>query len=402
MVRLKSLLYLLFINILIVSPTLAQMEVNGTLDFSVRQGGANSSYVDNGVQYEYRHLHMALHEFNLTFFAPVDESFSVEARVKTDTWKTDELNDPSLDIAVLNWTPLETPFSASIGMFTSPFGLFPQEQYQFQRSFIAPPLAYSWYLPLSDRQGFSPDINTFSNNGLDVGRMSTMSYQTSVTGFQFDWVLVEDKYLLQTAITNGAPSATEEWSNQADAAIISRLNYNVTSYWTHGFSVAYGSFMSRDGSYLPDVTNPTIYRQMLMGSDFQIFAGPFTFQGEFIWSRWNVPRFGTTQFHTDSNGITHVKPALWTGYFDMRIDFPETNGFYIAARVDGIHSILMSDPLFTNKIRWFKDTTRGSVAMGKQFSESVLAKAVYSNQVTPLEDPGVSRYVLQGIVSVIF
>jgi len=394
-----SVLLILFISTFAAN---AQIEMNGTVDISLRSAGANSNYITNNIVYEYRRTHLYLNELNLAIFAPVDQNFSVEARLKIDTHQTDELNDPKLDMAVLNWTPLDSPISLSLGRFVSPFGLYPKQQYNFQRSFITPPLAYSYYLPLSDIQGYAPHINTTYNNGLTLGRTSTMSYETLVTGIELDWEINSEKLNLQTAIVDAAPSATKEWSNQFNSAIISRLQWELTSYWSQGFSLSYGSFMNRSSNYLPNLNNPTIFRQMLAGSDLTIYAGPFTFTSEFIWSKWSAPRFGLNQFLTNSSGIITVHPALWSGYFDIRVDFPETNGLYFAVRADGIHSIMMTDPQSTDQIRWFKDTTRGSIAAGKLLSESILFKLVYSNQVSPLQADGTALWTLYAMTSVVF
>ena len=88
---------LIFLPILL----MAQVEINGTLDLSVSQGGKDSRFITNELANEFQNLHMSIHQLNLFVFAQVTDDFFVNVRLQWDTWGTGKLNrEPRLSLAV--------------------------------------------------------------------------------------------------------------------------------------------------------------------------------------------------------------------------------------------------------------------------------------------------------------
>lgn len=379
------------------------IEFNATLDITANMAGKASSFLSNEIPPTYRDPHILIHEANFIVFAPVDEDLSVEMRLRADSRGSGALHSPALALAVLNYTPVDRPWSVSAGRFVTPFGLHPARQLQVQRTFIANPLAWGYFLPISDRMGYAPGMTQGVYGEDDVG-MTTLGFDGLSSGIRYDWS-DPDGRALHIALANATPCAPSEWTDQFNGALIGRYEWQASDELTQGLSLSWGSFMQQDYDIDPFLRNPPQYRQLALGTDWTWIRGIFTLQGELIASQWKVPRFADSTFAADPAKPLvpyTVKPTLATGYLDTRVDLPTRTFSYVAARIETMQFLPMNDPLASSKHDWARSVVRWTVGGGFNLTHSLRIKASFSNQMLRNEPKPVSDWAFRLMATVVF
>jgi hypothetical protein len=385
----------------------AQVEWNGTLDLSYGLGGENSRFALNHVTREHRRAHMAIRQINLALFAPLEEEFSVEARLTADDWEPGDPGAPELRLGVVNYNPLGRRWTLSAGRFVTPFGRFPAKQYLFERSFAVPPALYGGLLVnLSDARGFWPEAGEEGDWGEEDVGVGIVSPYTLATGFVLDWWAdAERGRELQVAVANSAPSSHRAWTDVFSPALVVRHGWNGEQL-AGGVSAAFGGWMVQE-DFAVHLREPASYRQILAGVDGAAALGPLSLEAEAAWARWNAPRWvsasgavGSGQFAADPltpNEPYEVTPSLVAGYFTARVDIPvRATSFYLAGRIETVQFLTMEDPVTLNStgesaIEWDRNLLRWSFAAGTPLGEHLHAKASWTDQVrsgepTPRDD----------------
>jgi hypothetical protein len=395
------------LSILIMTKSFAQIEWNGVLDFAASMSGKNSTFVGNGIANEYRLTHLSIDQFNLILYAPVDLEMSVEAGIRIDSWGTGKLNQPSLSFAVLNYAPIEKRSSWSIGRFVTPFGNFHQRQFAFNRSFVTSPLAYSYFVNLSDKRGIWPEAGDNGAYGVDDVGTTALGLEGLSTGILYINKTEYQGSNVQFAITNSTPSSIEKWTNQFGLAFTGRFGWWQTEKWEQGISITWGSYMSKDESISPNLPNTEKYKQTALGTDWNYQSGLITINGEIIWSRWSAPRFDnlTGGFAFDLDNPDQVKtviPSLVTGYIDIIYNFIFIDNLYFAARAETMKFSKLNDPLKANLSGWDRDISRFSFGFGKPINEAVHFKFSYCNQMQSNVETDLKDWSIRSVLTVMF
>lgn len=362
--------------------------LGGTLDLTTGMAGEDSRFSTNELPPNHRDPHILLHEFNLIYFAPIDDEFSIEARLRIDSRTDGNPGDPYLPLIVLNWIPLDYTYFFSLGRFPTPFGLHPAKQLQRDRTFIAQPLPWGYFLPISENRGYSPTLPTRGYRINDIGT-TALGFEALSTGIRYDWWnKAGSRFAL--ALTNAAPSSPDGTVDQYSAALVMRYSMKTSDQIEVGFSGAWGSFMEQDVSIRPILENTQQYRQLAIGADWTMTEGMLTLSGEMMGSQWILPRYMNGQFFAasgDSTKPTPVKPTLFGSYVDARLDFPTRYPVFAAGRFETLQFFQMNDPALGRKVQWEDDIIRWTLAAGMELTPGLTLKASYSDQFARDEQP---------------
>ena len=384
----------------------AQIQFNGTLDAGISSGGSASEFISNGITHDYRFLHFSIPQVNLLAFAPINNTWYFEARLQSDTWGNGVLRYPRFTLANVTYADSDKDYSISIGRFQSVLGFYSSRNLLIDRTFLELPLSYSYYISISDVYGFWENARYQNNYSSSDGLMTTVYFGGYSTGFRWDWEIVENKVLLQTAMTTVSPGSGRDYSNLGNAALTSRLILNPSIEWQFGISASHGSFMQlvQGENNAIRVNNPLEqYRQTLVGLDFRYGFGFWEIIGESIYSNWNVPGIlnGTGwEFEGNSNTLNTFNLSNIGTNLDIKFEPPFVTGSYIAFRFDHLNFI-EAHPNETNLYGtddWDKDKIRYSLAIGYKLARNVEAKILVSEQ-TPMDT---SLYTFRAMITTFF
>lgn len=402
----KKLLLALILIVSSSSTLLAQVQINGTFDAGVSSGGSESAFISNGIHNEYRFLHFSIPQVNLLMFTPINNSFYFEARLQSDTWLDGTLRAPRFTLANVTYADPGKDYSISVGRFISNFGFYPSRNLTIDRTFLDLPLAYSYYVSMSDVYGFWDNARYQNNYSAEDGIMTSVYFGGYSTGLKFDWIIKENKALLQTSLTTVSAGSGRDYSNLGNLALTSRLILNPTIYWQFGFSASHGSFMQLEpGENSAVRLNNSLeqYRQSLLGFDFRYGLGFWEVIGEVILSNWSVPgNIGDLGWQFEGNGNTLKTYNLSNvgSNLDIKFEPPFLSASYIAFRVDHLNFI-SAHPIQNNQYGtedWDKDKFRYSAAFGYKWARNVETKILVSEQ-TPFDT---SLYTFRAVLTAFF
>ena len=394
------------ISILVLAGTAAaQLELTGSLDVEISVGGKDSQFITNEINNEFRKPHVGIHQFNLFIFAPIDESFFVNARLQMDTWGSGKLNNPRLTIASLTWERENSPIRITVGRFINPFGLYPQRQLTQDNPFNHVPLAYGYFVNISEIRGFWPRLTYSGNYGSDDVGLNTVYFGGYTNGLLFNWEVIRNILVVDVAASNVAIASSSNYTNRNNYAGIVRLGFQPFIFWNQGISVSYGTFMQRD-EMNQDFEQIEKYNQLVIGTDLILSYSYFEISGEFIYSSWKVPGFSDNAFKLTSRGeLAEFSLENYSYYIDLKIEPPFLPGSYLAARYDRLSFIDFDHPQATTRIdvpHWDNDVKRYTVAIGYKLSRSVLLKLSYMDQKTDWLDWEPDDYAYRAILNMTF
>ncbi|MBC8045153.1 MAG: hypothetical protein IAF08_17065 [Rhizobacter sp.] len=383
----------------------AQVEWSGTADAEFSIGGKNSNFISNDIASDYRGAHFSIYQLNLFLFAPVNEEFSIIARVQFDTWGTGTLNAPRLTLASIVWQAAESPLSITAGRFISPFGLYARRQLQRDNLFASSPLLYGYFTNISDKRGLWPQAGSSGAYGRDDVGLSTLYFGGYATGVSVNYVFIPNQLALEVAVTNSALASQSDYTNLSNVAGVARLGFSPAPFWQQGVSVSYGGFMQRDAvnQFFGGLEN---YSQLAVGTDIILGYAFFELSGEAVYASWRVPRFSNNQFSaTPQLELLTYTPANYAAYLDLKIELPFLIGSYVAFRYDKIGFFYYDDPLTGARAVWDNDVTRLSLAAGYKFTRNVLLKVAASTQTVRgavSNESNLENYALRTLLTVSF
>lgn len=382
--KITSLLIIVFFNVSITS-ALAQLQLNGSVDFEFTQAGDNSRFINNNVPSDFNEFNLAVTQLNAFLFAPISDQFFFESRVQLDTWGSGRLNPPRIALASITWDNPENNYIIKFGRFISPFGFYPQRQLSTDRVFINTPLGYSYFTNISDIRGFWPQAGQNVNAEYQVGDVGlpTIYFGGYTTGIGTTWEISKDKIFLDAAITNGTPITIEDRSSLPNLAGIARIQFNPSIYWNQALSFSYGNFLQADGvnEAVREENNFQKYTQLLLGTDTKIAFTYFEVIAEAIYSNWKVPGFIGNSFDTDgSNNLREYSVSNISGNIDLKYEPPSFTGGFLAFRAEYLSFFDAEDPQTGNNFEWDQNVSRLTGAIGYKLTRNILAKASYSEQ----------------------
>jgi hypothetical protein len=359
------------------SQTSVQFNVLGDLGFSI--AGDKSHYYYNGIDEDHTAARIKLSQLNLIAKINFDEQWIFNSRLLLERDKDlsfDKFQIPQLN---LQWLSKQRKIGLTAGIFTNPFGSFNEKQLSTERDFIGLPLAYAFYVNISDKIGFMEgmgDVNKTAIDGSVQWGSSIVYYGGYSAGTLFSWNIKPTKINWKIALVTGASNLQQRFTDPLNIGLVSRLKTQPTYFWEQGFSVSHGSFLRRSevSNQLNDLGQ---FRQTIIGTDYKLGHGFFEFSGEIMWAHYSAPVFifednafesGTYQSTQKFNNVA--------AYLDVKYEPPFLQGSYFAYRIDG----LAFGKINNSDEPWDNDVLRHSLAMGYHITQNFLIRVMASTQ----------------------
>jgi hypothetical protein len=319
-----------------------QVQLNATADLELMKGGANSHYYINGIHKDLKDWTVLPLELNLAGRVDFSPQWAVNLRLQVERDEGKSFNTFRLAQANVQWTLRESPFQFTLGRFITPFGLFPGNQMSINRLFVDVPLAYGYFVNVSDQIGWVEGLGEASTiliGGRNEWGLPVLYYNGYSNGLHGRWAIRHDKAVWDLALVTSAPNRV--WNLKTDPlnfGVVSRLHLQPTYFWKQGISLSHGSFFQRhplNGA----LTDPNRYRQTLAGLDFILGFGHFEFSGELIAAFYRTPAYDKTnqRFVESAPGqLLELNLNNLSAYVDAKYEFPFLVGTYVAYRVEAL------------------------------------------------------------------
>jgi hypothetical protein len=373
----KIVLFSFFFKMSVIAVTAQPtIKFNALGDFELSKAGTNSHYYYNEIHQDFKDIRFGITQLNLITQIEFKNQWSLNARFLLERnlgQKLDQFKVPQLNI---QWLSKKRKVGLTIGNFVNPFGSFNQQQLSIDRDFIGLPLAYSYYVNVSDKIGFMADMGDITKATIDgeVQWGSTNLYYGGYTsGAMFSWNIKPTKVIWKIALVKGASNIQKQFTDPLHFGIISRLKIQPKYFWEQGFSLSHGTFM-QNSEVSDQLADLYAYSQTLIGTDFKLGYGFFEFSGEVIASSFKVPFFNNDDrmFELQDERLSSL-----AAYLDVKYELKVLPGSYVAYRIDQLSFSKLSsyeDQPWDNKI------LRHSLAFGYHFNQYLLARIAVSTQ----------------------
>ncbi|MDX1407372.1 MAG: hypothetical protein R3330_04545 [Saprospiraceae bacterium] len=376
----RALLTAMVLSLFLVHPMAqAQFEWNVLADFEVSRAGEKSHYYYNEIDKDHLDWRLGMSRFDLLGQWTPDSNWSLHARFLLERDKGQDLSKFSTPQINLQWLANNRRIGVTLGLFTNPFGSFNDKQLSTQRTFIGLPLAYAYYVNVSQKIGYLPgmgDVTKVPVDGDVQWGSSTLYYGGYTAGAMFSWNIKPAKVNWKIALVNGASNKLKRFTKPVNLGVISRLKLQPTYYWEQGISFSHGSFMqdSEVSAQLDELNN---FTQTLIGTDFRIGRGFFEFSGEVIGAFYKLPQFNSETMSFDRGANDPVKVRSLGAYLDIRYEFAKIQGSYLAYRIDHLGFGELESGSMQH---WDNRALRHSLAVGYHISRHILARCSVSTQ----------------------
>jgi len=384
----------------------AQIDVSGSIDLELSYGGEDSKFVSNEIVNNFRKPHLGINQFSLFLFAEIDEDFFFNGRLQWNTWGTGEINPVRISLATLSWEPQDIPVAVSLGRFISPFGLYPKRQLASANLFVSAPLAYGYFVNISDVKGFWPIAGDDALYTQGDAGITTLYFGGYNTGGMLDWIIVEDLLNISLAGVNAAIASPRDYTNLQNAAFVGRLGVNPAFFWNQGFSLSYGSFFwkNSDNALFDKLER---FTQLVAGADWVMAYSYFELSGEFIYSMWDVPGYtGNGGYKLEDGDLASFELTNYSYYVDLKYEPSFLTGSYIGFRYEQMVFEEFDHPnttIIIAKNPWDDNITRYSASFGYKISRNILLKIAASDQKREVESVNNDDdFTIRSIIAVTF
>ncbi len=339
-----------------------------------------ASFYYNDLHPDWTNWNPRIREMNGLVVVQPSEQWSFHGRVQLrrkygrdlDLWKVIQ--------ADLRWQSASERWQVDGGRFLSPFGAFYTRALPQDRLFITPPLGYQYYVNISSQVGYSPQLAEPATLRIDGNRdwgAPHAYFGGYATGLKVRHRFEQDSAVWDLALVSGAPNVISQFLSQpVHPTLITRFHWRPTFFWRQGFSGSAGGFMQENtvNDTLASLTN---FRQILLGTDWQVGFGYVEVSGEFFYSWYHVPVFnGELNQFQEIDGPQNWLTS-WSGYADVRVDLPFLIGAYAGYRLGYLD---FGPGLPGSEGAWDQRVWRHTVGLGYQITSFVLLKSFYVHQ----------------------
>lgn len=353
----------------------AQLELNASASFELSRGGEKSHYYYNEIHEQYRNWRFGLAQANLMAHWRFAPGWGLQGRLLLERrlgQRPEQLQAPQLN---LQWAPGEGAVRFTLGRFIHPFGAFNGRQLPTERDFIARPLPYSYYVNISEKAGFFPDmgdaVKTHADGAVQWGS-TLLHYGGYATGLKLNWELRPQKAWLDAALVNGAANIGKPFTRPLRWGVASRLSVQPGHWWKQGFSLACGTFMEK-ADINAGLEKLRAFRQALIGTDFRFGRGYFELSGEMMIAVYRAPLYMPKE---ETFTTKNLNLRSFAGYAAVKYNLPFLGGAYLAYRLETLRFGHIPDE--TQK--WDKDVLRHSLAAGYRVNAFLLVQTSVSVQ----------------------
>lgn len=346
-----------------------QIEINGTADLEYLQGGKSSHYYLNGIHKDLKSGAVRPLELNLLSKIRFNPQWSANFRLQMERDEGLKFNQVRLAQANVQWAPKESPWLFTVGRFVSPFGLFANQQLSTARTFVDVPLAYGYFINISEQLG---QVNRLGNgtqipiNGRNEWGIPLLYYNGYSNGIKTRWTIAPSKTYLEIALTTASPNMPKNFRfDPLNYGIIARLKLQPKYFWKQGFSFSQGKFLQND-PLNDNLRDRSGYRQTMLGTDFVFGFGHFEVSGEAMAAFYNAP-----QYNFNAKTYSENRPfQAYSGWIDTKYEFPFLVGAYAAWRLETLQ--------FNSN--WDQSVLRNSLVLGAKIKDIVLIRSAYAFQ----------------------
>lgn len=346
-----------------------QIEFNGTADLEYLCGGDQSHYYVNGVHKDLKTGAVRPLELNLVSKIRFNPQFSANFRLQMERNEGLKFNQLRLAQANLQWNPKDHPWQFTLGRFVTPFGLFANLQLSTARTFIDVPLAYGYFVNISDQLGQVNNLGDgtqISIHGRNEWGLPLQYYNGYSNGLKARWTLKPGKASWELALTTASPNLPKNLNfDPLNYGIVTRLKLQPTYFWKQGFSLSHGKFLQND-PLNQNLNDRSGYQQTMVGADFVLGTGHFEWSGELTGAFYRVPHYTpANQRYTSNQGY-----QAFSAWLDTKYEFPFWVGAYAAWRIE---TLQFSDT-------WDQSVVRNSIGLGAKIKDFILVRSSYSFQ----------------------
>jgi hypothetical protein len=378
-------IYILLILLTMAAKTTAQVQVefNGTADVEFMKGGEDSHYYINGIHKDLKDGSLRPLELNLLSKIHLSPQWTINLRLQMERDEGKEFNQIRLNQANIQWNIKDSPAQLTFGRFVSPFGLFSGNQLSTSRTFVDAPLAYGYFINISEQLGYVTNLGNGTQipiEGKNEWGLPMIYYNSYATGAKLRWAIKPNKITWDLALTTGAPNTIKNLTfDPLNYGIISRLKLQPTYFWKQGISVSHGSF-KRNHPLNKSYDDLPSYRQTLIGADFVLGFGHFEFSGEAMTAFYSVPSYLKTNFWGGTEGIEIFHLQNWGAYLDAKYELPFLVGSYAAYRIEALQFGKVQfgqdspDP-------WDDQVVRHTIGLGSKIKDFILLRSSYAFQI---------------------
>ncbi|MEN0004523.1 MAG: hypothetical protein AAF798_10275 [Bacteroidota bacterium] len=383
--------FLLFFLLPYLALSQVQLEWNANIDTELSRGGSDSHYFYNEIFRPDSSWRVDVPEMNLLAKLHIGAQWTFNARLQFIREQGrrpgigKDLDRYELLIPLLNieWEHPKERYKVTLGRFIHPFGSFNQRQLSTQRTFIGLPLAYSYFVNISNQVGFMEDMGEafVRVNDLVLWGAPMLYGGGYTTGAKAKWVQ-KNGNSWDLALTTGAANLQEAFGNTLNWGAVVHYHTQPNYAWELGYSISIGSFMETSDA-VAALTQPNRATQTLVGVDFQWGSGFWEIRGELIGAHYRVP-YSTLQGDSTRTlqavNERHTFLSL-SAYTDVKYESPFLSGSFIAYRIDGLWfgSPPAEVAAFQNTY-WDDRVLRHSLGIGYKILPYLLARLSVSTQ----------------------
>lgn len=366
--------FVVLITILAIGlPVKAQIQLGGLADFEIRKGGSDSSPYVNQTPWDKWSVYTP--SIRLFVNADISENWFINSALQADYYNSRKLSDLFFSVININWMPIDdSEFTATIGRFVTPYGAYSKRVLSSDNPFVHLPLSHASGLPVNRYIGILADDVEYSENITGL----TMVYQRMYSqGIRIENQVGESGRFGYNLAATLAPATGHFDSGQYNTpSFTGRLTLQPAIWSEFGFSFSTGPFMRRDlfeASFID--SDPSSYRQTLLGTDLSISYRYFTILAEYNWSRWKAPYISQLSGAVDEDmeaSINHLSG-------EAVVNFPFFVGGYAGIRLEQLFSseIGSGSGVYNTGDTWTYDRNRIEFLAGYKLHRNITMKISY-------------------------
>ncbi|WP_421794605.1 hypothetical protein [Haliscomenobacter sp.] len=346
-----------------------QIEINGIADLEYMVGGMSSHYYLNGIHKDLKSGAVRPLELNLLSKIRLNPQWSANFRLQMERDEGLKFNQVRLAQANVQWAPEESPWLFTVGRFVSPFGLFANQQLSTARTFVDVPLAYGYFINISEQVGQVDRLGNGTQipiNGRNEWGIPLQYYNGYSNGLKARWNIKPGKSSLEFALTTASPNLPRNFNfDPLNYGVMARLKLQPKYFWKQGFSGSFGEFL-QNHPLNEQLVDQTGYQQTLVGTDFVLGTGHFEWSGELTAGFYRVPEYNPTSKRYTQNQNFNA----FSAWLDTKYEFPFLVGTYAAWRIE---TLQFSDD-------WDQAVLRNSLVLGAKIKDFILLRSAYCFQ----------------------
>lgn len=353
---------------------------NVLADIELSKGGENSHFYYNEIDVANKNTRIGLSQLNLMGKVIINPQWSINGRILLERNRGRKLNRVIVPQLNLQWLSKKRKYGLTVGSFTNPFGLYNEKNLSTDRNFIGLPLAYGYYVNISDKIGFAQNLGELNDLNVDGEKQwgsTHLYYGGYSTGMQFSWNIKPAKVNWKIAVVTGAANLQQRFTTPLNLGVTSRLKLQATYFWEQGFSFSHGSFLN-ESEVSTEINQFKKYKQTLVGTDFKVGKGFLEISGEVIAAFYKTPLFlvENEQFQT-STIETPLALTSIAAYVDTKYELPFLQGSYVSYRIDRMG---FGDLEGYTADAWDNAVWRHTLAAGYRLNQHLLARFAYTTQ----------------------